>query len=236
MVSDVHIGNIVHPARLNPLVDAVNRLQPDLIVFAGDIVEQFGSAAEQQDFVKALSGMQARYGKFAVTGNHDRFGRETGNSPDFFSQSGITVLRDTSIKVGESMYVIGRNNAGMHRQEAGQVSGQKRDTGSAGNGRRELAEILQGVDNSLPVILVDHQPVDLENARKNKVDLQLAGHTHNGQVFPINLVTGQLYETDWGLLTKGAYNLIVSCGYGTWGPPLRIGNHPEIVDIKVQFE
>ncbi|MFA5881505.1 MAG: hypothetical protein WC834_04845 [Eubacteriales bacterium] len=62
------------------------------------------------------------------------------------------------------------------------------------------------------------------------------GHSHHGQVFPISLVTGQLYEMDWGLLTRGAYNLIVSCGYGTWGPPLRIGNHPEIVDINLRFE
>ncbi len=241
MVSDFHIGNIVRPARLNPLAEAVNRLQPDLILFAGDMVDQSLDTKEAQELVSVLGGMKARYGKFAVTGNHDRFGRQIDHVSDYLGRSGITILRDTCEKVRGSLYLIGRNNAGMHREQTAQGSGvqaseERPASRPAGNQRRELTELLQGVDNSLPLILLDHQPVDLENAQKNKVDLQLAGHTHRGQVFPVNLVTGQLYETDWGLLTRGAYKLIVSCGYGTWGPPLRIGNHPEIVDINVRFE
>jgi predicted MPP superfamily phosphohydrolase len=76
--------------------------------------------------------------------------------------------------------------------------------------------------------------VDL--AAKNNIDLQLSGHTHRGQIFPSNLITGRLYELDWGLLTKDNYHLIVSSGYGTWGPPLRIGNHPEVVYITINFD
>lgn len=231
MVSDVHIGNIVRPERLDPLVEAVNRLQPDIIVFAGDMVERSLDTAEAGELVKVLGSLQARYGKFAVSGNHDSSRGQGGNISDYLGLAGITVLQDAYKQVGGGVYLIGRNNAGMHREEAAEAVGNQ----PAGVQRRELAALLQGVDNSLPLILLDHQPVDLANAQANKVDLQLAGHTHNGQVFPISLVTGLMYETDWGLLTKGAYNLIVSCGYGTWGPPLRIGNHPEIVDINVRF-
>lgn len=250
MVSDLHIGSIVHPHRLEPLVAAVNRLKPDLIVFVGDIVEQSLDPAEQKELVDVLSGMQARYGKFAVNGNHDRYGSQNDGSADYLTLSGITMLHDTYEKTGNSIYLIGRNNGGMHRHaaeeaaaETGDASGEtddalaeNQDNRPAINHRKELPAILQGVDDSLPLVLLDHQPVDVEIARKNKVDLQLGGHTHDGQVFPINLVTGMIYKDDWGLLTEGAYHLIVSCGYGTWGPPLRIGNHPEIVDINLQFD
>jgi len=95
---------------------------------------------------------------------------------------------------------------------------------------------LKEVDSSQPLIILDHQPADLQKAQENNVDLQLSGHTHVGQIFPINLITGYLYELDWGLLKKGSYHLIVSSGYGTWGPPLRVGNNPEVVSIIIKFK
>lgn len=246
MVSDIHIGSIVRPDRLNPLVAAVNRLQPDLILFTGDIVERSLDTAEAQDLINVLSRLRARYGMYAVAGNHDRPRGQGRNLADYLEEAHIKVLQDAYEKVGGSLYLVGRNNGGMHREgaaeaaeaaeAAGQALGGNPGGRYAGNRRLELAELLSGVDTSLPVILMDHQPIDVENAQRNKVDIQLSGHTHNGKVFPINLITGRLFDTDWGLLTRESYNLIVSCGYGTWGPPLRIGNHPEIVDINVRFE
>ncbi|HZW82625.1 MAG TPA: hypothetical protein VFF14_04270, partial [Candidatus Deferrimicrobium sp.] len=95
---------------------------------------------------------------------------------------------------------------------------------------------MSGVDKSLPLIVIDHQPSHLEEAISQGVDLQLSGHTHSGQMFPNNLITGRMFEDDWGLLTKGPFNIIVSSGYGTWGPPIRIGNYPEVVDITLHFK
>ncbi len=253
MVSDIHLGDIIRPARLNPLVEAVNRLRPDLVLFAGDIVERSLDAAEARELVNILGRMKAKYGIFAVTGNHDRPRGEGSNIVDHLKSAGITVLEDSYEKVGGGAYIIGRKNADRrHREESDEaakaddaaeaaVEGPGPAAGENPGGRppeerRDLAELLQGVDSTQPLILLDHQPIDLEKAQSNKVDLQLSGHTHNGQVFPISLITGQIYEMDWGMLTKGAYNIIVSSGYGTWGPPLRIGNNPEIVDISVRFK
>jgi len=92
------------------------------------------------------------------------------------------------------------------------------------------------VDDSLPIIVLDHQPIDIEAAEKNHVDVQLSGHTHKGQIFPSQLITSRLYDLDWGILIRGNYHLIVSSGYGTWGPPLRIGTHPEVVNVTIKFK
>jgi len=94
---------------------------------------------------------------------------------------------------------------------------------------------MAGVDRSLPVILLSHQPRQLDEAAAQGVDLQLSGHTHCGQLFPNGFITRRLYETDWGYLRKGNLQLIVSSGFGTWGPPIRTGNRPEIVEVVLRF-
>ncbi len=101
--------------------------------------------------------------------------------------------------------------------------------------RQDLKTLLQGVDRSLPIILMDHQPLQLEEPAEQGVNLQLSGHTHGGQIFPIQFITRRIFEKDWGLLRKNDFQLIVSSGYGTWGPPLRLGNTPEVVDIMIKF-
>jgi hypothetical protein len=88
---------------------------------------------------------------------------------------------------------------------------------------------------ALTPLSIDHQPYDFTEAAGPGVDLQVSGHTHVGQMFPNNLVTRRLFETDWGLLHKGDYHVIVPSVYGTWGPPIRVGNRPEIVEINIKF-
>jgi len=87
----------------------------------------------------------------------------------------------------------------------------------------------------LPVILLDHQPFHLEIAEQAGVDLQFSGHTHLGQMYPNNYITRAVFEQDWGYLRKNNFQVIVSCGFGTWGPPIRIGNRPEILNVLVHF-
>jgi predicted MPP superfamily phosphohydrolase len=92
------------------------------------------------------------------------------------------------------------------------------------------------IDNKrLPIILLDHEPVDLNIAEEEGVDLQFSGHTHIGQLFPNNFITGLIYEDDWGYLERENLHVIVSCGFGTWGPPIRVGNRPEILNVLVMF-
>ena len=82
---------------------------------------------------------------------------------------------------------------------------------------------------------MDHQPFDLKEAEENGFDLQLSGHTHHGQIFPINFITNEVYEKSWGYLKKGNTHIYVSCGVGTWGPPVRLGSRPEILNIVLTF-
>ena len=95
---------------------------------------------------------------------------------------------------------------------------------------------MKGVDHSMPVILMDHQPFGLHEAVENGVDLQLSGHTHHGQLWPFSFITKRVYELSWGYLKIGDTHFYVSCGVGTWGPPVRTGNSPEIMNIILSFD
>lgn len=214
VVSDIHLGKIIHNGRLLSLVRQVNKLEPDLVLLPGDTIEESINTFVDQNMSDSLSMLESKYGSFAVFGNHD-----PEEAYRILQEAGITVLRDEHRLIDGSFYIVGR------------------DYGERfwGAGRKELASVMAGVERSLPVLLIDHQPANLKEGQSQGVDLQVSGHTHLGQIFPFNLLTGRIYETDWGYLRKGDFQLIVSCGFGTWGPPLRVGNVPEIVDIDIRF-
>lgn len=214
VVSDIHLGKIIHNGRLLSLVRQVNKLEPDLVLLPGDTIEESINTFVDQNMSDSLSMLESKYGSFAVFGNHD-----PEEAYRILQGAGITVLRDEHRLIDGSFYIVGR------------------DYGERfwGAGRKELVSVMAGVERSLPVLLIDHQPANLKEGQSQGVDLQVSGHTHLGQIFPFNLLTGRIYETDWGYLRKGDFQLIVSCGFGTWGPPLRVGNVPEIVDIDIRF-
>lgn len=220
MVSDTHYGAIVNAERLSDMVKTINELKPDIILLAGDIIEGTIRQEEARELADVLSRMQAPFGKFAVPGNHDRGLRDNnGVLSRYFKEAGINVLRDNCIKAGDGFYIIGRDDPGRRN----------------GQGRKEINELVKEADSSMLLILLDHQPIDIDKAVECGIDLQFSGHTHCGQIFPANLVTGRIYEMDWGLLKRGKYQLIVSSGFGTWGPPLRLGNHPEVISVTIKF-
>jgi predicted MPP superfamily phosphohydrolase len=82
---------------------------------------------------------------------------------------------------------------------------------------------------------MDHQPMHLNESVEQGIDLQLSGHTHNGQLWPFNYITDAVYEIGWGYKQKRNTHIYVSCGVGTWGPPMRTGSRPEVVQIKLVF-
>ena len=94
---------------------------------------------------------------------------------------------------------------------------------------------MKSVDQTRPVILLDHQPIDLGEAEKNGVDLQLSGHTHNGQMWPLNHLTAKIYELSDGYTKRGNTQYIVSSGFGLWGPRVRSGSRPEVLLINIKF-
>jgi predicted MPP superfamily phosphohydrolase len=106
----------------------------------------------------------------------------------------------------------------------------------AGKRRKPLADIVNGVADRSVIILMDHQPFGLDEAVAQGADLQLSGHTHHGQLWPFNLITNAIYEVSWGYKKKGETQFYVSSGAGTWGPPVRLGNTPEIIHLQITFD
>lgn len=221
MVSDIHLGEIVGKERLHTAVEMINSLDADLVVITGDLIDNDIEPVKRQNMLDELKNIKSGYGTYAILGNHEYYGKTTEEITKLIEESGVTVLRDKVVKIQDSFYLAGREDiAGTHM----------------GYKRKSLAELLEGIDNNLPVILMDHQPSTLKESREAKVDLQLSGHTHAGQFFPISVITSLMYEEDNGYLKDKDFNLIVSSGYGTWGPIVRIGSQSEIVDIDINFK
>lgn len=221
-LSDLHLSDFTD-SRLKEVVETINQLNPDLVLLAGDIIDS-NRGAQTTDVKKMQSYFQkisSKYGIFASLGNHDYdHWSGTAERVERFQEAGVTVLRDTGVKIADSFYVIGREDISFERM---------------GQQRQALSTLLQGIEPELPVIVLDHQPVNLTEPQEAGVDLQLSGHTHHGQVFPANLFTNKLFEVDYGYLQKDQLQVIVSSGARTWGPPMRIGSRCEVVHITVSF-
>ncbi len=222
LVTDIHLGKVVGNERLKSLVDAINSRNPDLVLLGGDVIDEDTAHFVDQDMAATLRRLKSRFGVFAVLGNHEYIGRQTEVAVELLHTGGVTVLRDSYSMVEGQFVVAGRDDWDRARFT---------DTP-----RRPLKEFLQGVDTKKPILLMDHQPRNMEEAAAAGVDLMMSGHTHRGQLFPNQWVTRRLYETDWGYLRKGAMNVVVSAGFGTWGPPVRTSAASEIVEIRVTFQ
>ncbi len=222
-VSDIHLGEINHNGTLTKMVEMINRLEPDLVLLPGDIIDEDVGPFIKQNMTATFQQLGPKYGIYAVPGNHEYIGGSIKDAVYLLEQAGVKVLRDSFVKIDDSFYIVGREDS-SHPQFDSEAQ------------IRSLAEALVGVDHSLPLILLNHQPTQLNEAKAEGIDLQLSGHTHRGQMFPINLITSRIFEIDWGYLQKEDFQLIVSSGFGTWGPPIRVGNKPEIVDITITFK
>jgi hypothetical protein len=219
-VSDIHLGTVICKNRLEIIVEKINSLHPDLVLLPGDVVDEDLRPVIDQNLGETLRKIRAPLGVIAVTGNHEYIGGADA-ACRYMLDHGITVLRDDSVKVDNTVYVVGREDRSIR-----QFSGKK---------RKSLEELLNGIDKACPIILLDHQPFRLEEAASQGVDLLLSGHTHHGQLWPFNFLTQKVYELSWGYKQKGSTHVYVSCGVGTWGPPVRTGSRAEIVNICVSF-
>lgn len=213
MLSDIHIDNQKGSGYVEKMVRDINALNPDLVLLPGDIFDDRDINILQQE-KETLKGIKAKYGVYGVLGNHEYYTGNLNESLTVFKEANIRILRDEVIEVA-GVTIVGREDASKQR--------------------KSLSEIMQTVDKNKPIILLDHQPVALAEAKSNGVDLMLSGHTHQGQFFPNQLITRRIFEVDYGYLAKDNLQVIVSSGYGTWGPPVRIGTQSEIVDIKIDF-
>ncbi len=221
MLSDLHLGTIIGPNKLGRIVEKINTLHPDIVLLVGDVVDENIKPVIKKNMGSLLENIKTKYGVYAITGNHEFIGG-VGPAVAYLEKHKVQFLRDTAILIDSAFWVVGRNDKDMVR-----FTGKK---------RMELDELMKTVDTSYPIILLDHQPFNLEKAAQAGVDLQLSGHTHNGQMFPLNYITRAIYHPDWGYRKINETQFYVSCGVGTWGPPVRIGNQPEIVNLRLSFK
>ncbi|MDD4050513.1 MAG: metallophosphoesterase [candidate division Zixibacteria bacterium] len=218
--SDMHLGTIIGRWRCNSLVEQINGLKPDLILLAGDIVDEDLGRVVQQNLGEELSRLDAPLGVYGINGNHEYIGG-VERADAYLRDHGITMLRDSVVTLDGGISLVGRDDRSANW--------------GGGPGRKPLEVLMASVDKSLPVILMDHQPFGLGEGVANGVDLQLSGHTHHGQLWPFNYITDRIYEVSRGYKKIGNTNVYVSTGFGTWGPPVRLGNRPEIVKITLHF-
>jgi predicted MPP superfamily phosphohydrolase len=212
-ISDVHLGNVIRNRRLEKYVALINSQNPDVIVIVGDLFDRNMHTVKARGMDVVLRKLKAKYGVYAVLGNHDYFSN-VESSIEYMAQSGIQLLRDSAITIDNKIVLVGRDDHSNHH-------------------RKPIKTLLTGIDTNLPTILLDHQPVNLAEAVENNIDLQLSGHTHKGQVYPFSLVVKKIFELDYGYLKKGNTNFYVTSGLGLWGAPLRIGSQSEIVKIQI---
>lgn len=213
-LSDLHLGYTINNNELKKWIDLINHENPDVVLLVGDIIDNHLSPAIEQKMDLTLKKIKSKQGVFAVVGNHEYFsGIE--QSKQFLKQCGITLLNDSMILVDNAFYIVGREDR-------------------SNSNRKTIQNLCQYAEPSKPIILMDHQPYHLEEAALHNIALQISGHTHGGQLFPISLITKLMYEKSHGYLKKGNTQYFITSGMGIWGGKFRIGTHSEYVVINMQ--
>jgi predicted MPP superfamily phosphohydrolase len=218
-VSDIHLGSIIRKRSMRHLSEMISREKPDLVLFLGDLLDGSIGPVLRGDLLSYLTLPGSRYGTYAITGNHE-FMSDLGRSIPYIESKGIRVLKDEVITLDNGVQIIGRTDrTAMY---------------TPGSSRMPLESLLAKTDSTAPVIVLDHQPYDLKALSGTTVDLQMSGHTHDGQMWPLNLITRSMFELSHGYRMFGKTHVIVSSGFGIWGPRMRIGTRPEILTVTLR--
>lgn len=217
-ISDLHLGALVGQRRLRRILAAVAAARPDILVSTGDLVD--GQADHLDGLASSLRAVTPRYGKFAVTGNHEFF-VGLDRALDFHERAGFTVLRGEGVTVADMINIAGVDDPAA--ELIGRAEGKPEET------------LLRTLPAGRFTLLLKHQPV-LEPRAQGLFDLQLSGHAHGGQIFPFGLIVRLFYPSRSGLTPLGSGWLYVSRRAGTWGPPMRVLAPPEVSVIELRPE
>ena len=224
LITDLHFGNALSLDGLKQRGAEISAAKPDLVVLGGDIVDEGTELAEMQAAISALGAIESEFGVYYVFGNHDRAPYTA--SPHFteaellaaLADSGVTVLDDETVLLNGELWLAGRADAG-HGAE-----------------RKATAALLEGADADDFILLIDHQPVGFEENIAAGVDLQLSGHTHNGQIWPVAHIIELFRTADlvYGHRQTGEFHAVVSSGIVGWGYPIRTQGHSEYVVVEIR--
>ncbi len=217
-ITDLHVGPIIKRDFVEKVVDLVNETKPNMVALTGDFVD--GSVTDLQHDVEPLGKIRCPEGIYFVTGNHE-FYSDADPWCDHFSKMGFQVLRN-------EMRTLKRSEASL--QIAGIEDWSSSDLGVG----PDLNEALKERDPRYPTILLAHQPKGFEEASLLGVDLQISGHTHGGQIWPLPYVVPLFMPYVRGLHRLGSSHIYVSCGTGFWGPLMRLGAPSEITLLELR--
>lgn len=212
--SDVHLGYGTSVSTMRKYVELINSQNPDLILIAGDLIDNSVRPLLHEPYAEVLSYLKAPMGIYMVPGNHEYIsGIE--DCIEFIEGTQIHLLRDSVITLTGGLQIIGRDDLSNHE-------------------RKTLEQLLDDADRTLPMLLLDHQPYDLAKTDSLGVDIQISGHTHRGQIWPLNWFTDLLFEQSHGYRKWTHSHIFVSSGLSLWGPPFRIGTHSDMAIIDVR--
>lgn len=240
LLADTHFGYNSGILHAKELVRKINKQKPDLVCIAGDIFDnEYDAIRDPERIEKVLRRIKSTYGVYACWGNHDlneeilagftfkHKGDDLSDIKDprmkkFLEDSNIHILEDESVLINDSFYVIGRKDASL--------------TEKIHETRKVPAQLTEDLDRDKPIIMIDHQPKELQELADAGIDLDLCGHTHDGQTFPGNFTIKLMWENPCGLLMKDNMTNITTSGAGVWGPAMRLGTDSEICSIDIHFK
>ncbi len=217
-LSDLHIGSLVSTANIDVLAERVNQQNPDIILLGGDLIDNSLHLISRHDFLDQMRRLKAPLGVYAVLGNHELVNTTPEEMNAFLEIAGIRLLQDEQIDFG-SFILVGRNE--HQTQYSRQIE------------RLTPKALIETINQKKPVIVMQHQPADLACLSDLGIDVALAGHTHRGQLFPLHLLQKRQYAQVSRYKTYNQLHSLISDGYGTWGPPIRIGSRSEIVMVEL---
>ncbi|WP_201556933.1 metallophosphoesterase [Psychrobacter sp. 72-O-c] len=213
VASDLHLGRLFGSGAIDRLRNLVTQHQADILLMPGDIMDDNTQAFTAYNMQENLTNLIASlpYGSYATLGNHDLYGHEQPIS-ESLRAAGVQLLNDEVMCLehqGQAIWLVGRFD--NHKRQ-----------------RVATTELLSQVNTAEPVILLDHRPSDIAEHSELPIDLQVSGHTHNGQIFPANFIVKALNRLGYGYEAIGRGHFVVSSGYGFWGIPFRLGSRSEI--------
>lgn len=238
MFGDPQFGYNIGEYHLKQAVDIINKNDVDIVCVVGDIFDNQYSAIKNPDkLIDLFNQIKSKYGMYAVLGNHDveepilcgfTFNDDDLENKlaskemlDFIKKSGMVLLYDENVIINDSVNLYGR--ADQERPNLGNIT------------RKESGDIFKEVDTTKPLFVLDHEPREYDELEKAGVDLMMAGHTHDGQLWPTKIATDIIWENPYGLWVKNTFHAITTSGLGLFGPNMRVGTIAEVCIIHVKF-
>lgn len=238
MFGDPQFGYNIGEYHLKQAVDIINKNDVDIVCVVGDIFDNQYSAIKHPDkLIDLFKQIKSKYGMYAVLGNHDveepilcgfTFNDDdlekklaSKEMLDFIKKSGMVLLYDENVIINDSVNLYGR--ADQERPNLGNIT------------RKESGDIFKEVDTTKPLFVLDHEPREYDELEKAGVDLMMAGHTHDGQLWPTKIATDIIWENPYGLWVKNTFHAITTSGLGLFGPNMRVGTIAEVCIIHVKF-